>query len=496
MNWQDKGILVLGAGDTGVSVVRWAERMGARVRVADTRENPPGLDELRSKYPHVEFVGGAWRDDIADTLFRDAELVVASPGVAVAGPACDPALARAIAQGKTVVGDVELFAWEQNELANKGKRPKMIGITGSNGKSTVTAMAGAMCRAAGLKTVVAGNIGVPVIDAMLDARDTGQPDVYVVELSSFQLETTHSLEVDAAAMLNLSQDHLDRYRSMEDYAAAKRRIFLHAHRQVLNREDPASLAMRDSRMNSPNPSTFGVDAGASAGASTGASGHQFGITDNWLMQGSQRLLALSDMPVAGLHNAANALAAFALCRAIGCDADKLATGLRNFKGLPHRLEFVGIVNGITFYDDSKGTNVASTVAALNGMSVPVVLIAGGIGKEQDFSPLAEPVRKRARSVVLIGKDARLIEAAISAKDMQATNAISATKAGAHPSIIHAGSMADAVNQSYTAALPGDAVLLSPACSSFDMFRNYHHRGDVFAECVRQLKRRVEGGNAL
>ena len=489
MNWHDKGILVLGAGDTGVSVVRWAERMGARVRVADTRENPPGLDELRSKYPHVEFVGGAWRDDIADTLFRDAELVVASPGVAVAGPACDPALARAIAQGKTVVGDVELFAWEQNELAKKGKRPKMIGITGSNGKSTVTAMAGAMCRAAGLKTVVAGNIGVPVIDAMLDARDTGQPDVYVVELSSFQLETTHSLEVDAATMLNLSQDHLDRYQSMDHYAAAKRRIFLHAHHQVLNRQDPASLAMRDRRLSFSNRSTFGID----AGASTGASGLDFGITESWLTEGSHRLLALRDMPVAGLHNAANALAAFALCRAVGCDADKLATGLKNFKGLPHRLEFVGTINGIAFYDDSKGTNVGSTVAALNGMSVPVVLIAGGIGKEQDFSPLAEPVRKRARSVVLIGKDARLIEAAITVKGMRATNA---TKAGAHPSITHASSMADAVNQSYTAALPGDAVLLSPACSSFDMFRNYNHRGDVFAECVRELKKRVEGGSAL
>ncbi len=464
MNWHDKSILVLGAGDTGVSVVRWAERVGARVRIADTRANPPGLDELRSKHPGAEFIAGTYRD----ALFRDAELVVASPGVAVAGPACDPAIARAIAQGKKFVGDVELFAWQQIELANKGTRPKMIGITGSNGKSTVTAMAGAMCRAAGLKTMVAGNIGLPVIDAMLNAQDNGQPDVYVVELSSFQLETTASLQVDAATMLNLSQDHLDRYRSMNDYAVAKRRIFAHAHHQVLNREDAASLAMRDSRL---TLSTFGIDAAPDE--------RDFGIADGWLTEGSHRLLSLNDMPVAGLHNAANALAAFALCRAIGCEADKLAAGLGNFKGLPHRVENVGAINGVTFYDDSKGTNVGSTVAALNGMTVPVILIAGGIGKEQDFSPLAEPVRNRAKSVVLIGKDARLIESAI------ATNAV------ARAPITHAGSMADAVEKAYANAAPGDAVLLSPACSSFDMFRNYNHRGEVFAQCVAELKKRVE-----
>jgi UDP-N-acetylmuramoylalanine--D-glutamate ligase len=473
VNWHDKSILVLGAGDTGLSVVRWAERMGARVRVADTRTNPPGLDELRSRHPGVEFIGGARGDKSAGSLFGDAELIVASPGVAIAGPACDPAIARAIAQGKTVVGDVELFAWEQNELAKTGQRPKMIGITGSNGKSTVTAMAGAMCRAAGLKTVVAGNIGLPVIDAMLAARDTGQPDAYVVELSSFQLETTHSLEINAATMLNLSQDHLDRYRTMADYAAAKQRIFLQAHDQVLNREDPASLAMRDSRLAPGAQRTFGIDSAPDR--------CDFGIVDGWLMEGNHRLLPLADMPVAGLHNAANALAAFALCRAIGCDADQLAAGLRHFTGLPHRLEPVGSIRGVIFYDDSKGTNVGSTVAALNGMTVPVVLIAGGIGKEQDFSLLAEPVRKRARAVVLIGKDARQIESAITS---------------ARASITHAGSMAEAVEASYANAVPGDAVLLSPACSSFDMFRNYNHRGDVFARCVADLKQRLEGGDAV
>ena len=466
MNWHDKSIVVLGAGDTGLSVVRWADRMGARVRVADTRPNPPGLDQLRTRHPDVEFVNGA----CTDALFRDAELIVASPGVAVAGPACDPAIARAIAQGKKFVGDVELFAWEQNELAEKGTRPKMIGITGSNGKSTVTAMAGDMCRAAGLKTVVAGNIGLPVIDAMLNARDHGQPDAYVVELSSFQLETTSSLDIDTATMLNLSQDHLDRYSSMTDYARAKRRIFLHAHHQVINRDDAASLGMRDANL---AQSTFGID------APLGES--DFGIAEGWLMEGRHRLAPLADMPVAGLHNATNALAAYALCRAIDCDREGLATGQRNFKGLPHRVEKVGVINGVTFYDDSKGTNVGSTVAALNGMTVPVVLIAGGIGKEQDFSLLAEPIRKRARLVVLIGKDARSIESAITS---------------AHATIVHAQSMEDAVGKGYAGAAPGDAVLLSPACSSFDMFNNYNHRGDVFAECVAALKRRVEGAHVV
>ena len=469
MNWHDKSIVVLGAGDTGVSIVRWALGMGARVRIADTRHDPPRLAQLRAEYPACDIVTG----NFTTALLGDAELVVASPGVAIAGPACDAAIARARAEGKKFVGDVELFAWEQIELAKQGRRAKMIAITGSNGKSTVTAMAGAMCRAAGLTTVIAGNIGVPVLDAAIAARaahDGGQPDVYVVELSSFQLETTESLDCDSAAMLNLSQDHLDRYASMGDYANAKQRIFLHAKHQVLNREDAASFSMRDKNL--PG-ATFGIDAAEND--------NDFGIADGWLMQGRTRLMPLIDMPVAGLHNAANALAAFALCRAIGADAQALADGLRNFKGLPHRVENVGVINGVTYYDDSKGTNVGATVAALNGMTVSVVLIAGGIGKEQDFSPLAEPIRKRARAVVLIGKDARSIESAIT---------------GARVQTIHAASMADAVAAAHGIAEPGDAVLLSPACSSFDMFRNYNHRGDVFAECVRSLTARVEGGDAI
>ncbi|HEX4858339.1 MAG TPA: UDP-N-acetylmuramoyl-L-alanine--D-glutamate ligase, partial [Usitatibacteraceae bacterium] len=314
MNAHEQQILVLGAGDTGISVVRWALRLGARVRIADTRDDPPGLAQLATLLPRRDIVLG--RFDAA--LFGDAELVVASPGVAVAGPACDPAVAAALAQGKEFIGDVELFAREQNALAQQDKRPTMLAITGTNGKSTVTAMAGAMCRAAGLRTVVAGNIGLPVLDAALAARDTGQPDVYVVELSSFQLETTRSLHCDAAAMLNLSEDHLDRYATMADYAAAKRRIFSGATHQVLNRDDAASRAMRDPArrassfgLGKPGPGEFGIDAGM-------------------LREGAADLLPLADMPLAGLHNAANALAAFALCRAIGLPAAPLAEGLRGF----------------------------------------------------------------------------------------------------------------------------------------------------------------------
>ncbi len=468
-SWHDKNILVLGAGDTGVSVVRHLRRLGAGVRVADSRPDdgngPPGRDVLRGIGCDV-ITGG-----FTDSLFGDAELIVASPGVAIAGPACDPAVARAVAAGKKFVGDIELFAWHQNEII--GKRPKVIGITGSNGKSTVTAMVGAMCAAAGLKTIVAGNIGLPVLDALAAAGDDGEPDVYVIELSSFQLETTFSLRLDAATMLNLSQDHLDRYASMADYAAAKRRIFTHAARQMLNRDDAASMSMKAA-------GTDGTAQCASFGMDRPNQAKNFGLAGGWLLHGERQLMPISEMPVAGLHNAANALAAFALCDAIGVDPALAANGMRSFKGLPHRSQLVGVINGVSFLDDSKGTNVGSTVAALDGMTAPTILIAGGDGKQQDFVPLAEPVRKRAKAVVLIGRDAKAIGTAI---------------ADAQVDCHYAASMEEAVKRAYALAAPGDAVLLSPACASFDMFQNYKHRGDVFAACVAALKNSLEVVNA-
>jgi UDP-N-acetylmuramoylalanine--D-glutamate ligase len=458
----DKTVLVLGAGNTGVSVCRYLRGLGARVRVADSRREPPGRDAIERL--GATCVAGPF----ADALFGDAELIVASPGVAIAGPACDPAVKRAVAAGKKFVGDIELFAWAQNELT-KGAA-KVIGITGSNGKSTVTAMAGAMCAAAHLKTVVAGNIGLPVLDALASAAESGSPEVYVLELSSFQLETTTSLELDVATMLNLTQDHLDRYDSMDDYAAAKQRIFLHAKRQVVNRDDAVSMSMKGA---AASCASFGLDRPNKPG--------NFGFADGWLMRGEQRLVQAEELQVAGKHNVANALAALALCDAIGVDLDAALQGLRAFSGLPHRSQLVGTVGGVRFYDDSKGTNVGSTIAALSGMTVPTVLIAGGEGKEQDFSPLAEPVRQHTRAVVLIGRAARSIESAIASSRVRC---------------LQARDMQDAVDQAYAQTQPGDAVLLSPACASFDMFKNYQHRGEVFAACVADLqqRRKVVGGD--
>lgn len=464
MDWHGKKILVLGLGDTGLSVVRWAARAGARVRVADSRSTPPGLAELAREHAGVD----AHLGPFTDALFGDAELTIASPGVAVAGPACDPAVARAKAAGTEIIGDVELFSRLHQ---SQGRPGKVIAITGSNGKSTVTAMVGAMCRAAGLRTVVAGNIGLPVLDALAEvdtaAEVNGMPEVWVLELSSFQLETTSTLKPDAAAMLNLSQDHLDRYYSMAEYAAAKQRIFADATAQVLNRDDPASMAMREAGNHGTGKRvlTFGLDHPRSR--------DEFGLCEGKqaLCEDHDAVMGLEALPLPGLHNAANAMAALALCRALDLPISPLVEGLRTFTGLPHRTRLVGTHQGVRWYDDSKGTNVGATVAALNGMTEPVVLIAGGVGKDQDFSPLLDPVVRHARAVVLIGRDASRIEAVL---------------AGHGVPLVRAISMQDAVQRSAELARAGDAVLLSPACASFDMFENYQHRGRIFAACVEQL----------
>jgi UDP-N-acetylmuramoylalanine--D-glutamate ligase len=329
----------------------------------------------------------------------------------------------------------------------------------------VTALAGAMGRAARLRTVVAGNIGTPVLDALGDyaSRAHGAPaesDLFVLELSSYQLETTSSLALDAAAMLNLSQDHLDRYDSMEDYARAKARIFTHASTRVVNRDDAASWEMRGSR-----PLSFGFGAPASEREWGFDRSHQ------QLLRGEDELIAINDLGIRGLHNASNALAAHALLTAIGTAPAPLERAMREFKGLPHRGELVAEREGVRFYDDSKGTNVGAAIAALEGFREPVVLIAGGDGKGQDFTPLAPVVKANARAVILIGRDAAAIETAL--KD-------------AGVPIERASSMEEAVRQAFAHTRPGDAVLLSPACASFDMFRNFGHRGEVFAQCARAL----------
>ena len=489
MNLADKNALVLGLGETGLSMARFLSRRGARVRVADTRDDPPKLAALGEKVPQAELVLGAYRDE----SFAGIDLIAISPGV----PLATPQVRAAAARGVPVVGDIELFAQalrEDNSGAqalragnggtqaardrNRGvqtppqsPRPQVLAITGTNGKTTVTALAGAMCRRGGLATEVAGNISPAALDALMQCEDVRhKPEVWVLELSSFQLETTRTLNPVAAAVLNLSEDHLDRYDGMAAYARAKARIFRGEGIQVLNRDDARSMGMA---VAGRKQVSFGLDAPTRA--------EDFGLLrvagELWLAQGATPLVAVKELPIAGLHNAANALAALALTRSLGESYPPLLTALRDFKGLPHRLEKVAELGGVAFYDDSKGTNVGSTVAALDGFAeltargARVVLIAGGEGKGQDFAPLAGPVSRHARCAVLIGRDAEQIARAIGASGV---------------AVLRAGSMEEAVAQARAQAQPGDVVLLSPACASFDMFRNYPHRGEVFAGCVRKM----------
>ena len=447
----DKQVLVLGLGDTGLSALRWLHRQGARLSVADTREVPPGVDALKAEMPEVKLHTGAF----TEAVFAGAEIIVISPGVAKN----QPLIQAAVKRGIPLLGDVELFAQFKPASA------KVIAITGANGKSTVTTLVGEMCKAAGLKTVVAGNIGLPVLDTL----NAEAPDVYVLELSSFQLETTNSLNADAATVLNISEDHMDRYQGLADYAEAKARVFAGNGVQVLNRQDAWSMGMA---LPGRARVTFGLD--QAANASDYGLSHQADKT--FLMRGNEALLDTQMMKIAGLHNAANALAAMALCEAIGISQSAMLKALREFKGLPHRVEWVADISNVAFYDDSKGTNVGATYAALQGLVSPnsqrkIVLIAGGDGKGQDFTPLREIVKTNARAVVLIGRDAPQIQVAL--KDLNVD-------------LIDAASLEEAVPKAYQVAVKGDAVLLSPACASFDMFRNYVHRAEVFVQSVKTL----------
>ncbi len=453
-------MIVLGLGDTGLSMTRWLARKGAQVRVADTRAEPPHAAVLARDLPHVPLVTGEFGDD----TFRDVDSIAISPGL----DRRQAPIARASKRGLALIGDVEIFA--QALPRSQACDARILAVTGSNGKSTVTAMAGAICRAAGCRATVAGNIGLPVLDALADVEDAAPPpDVFVLELSSFQLETTVHLAPTAATVLNLSEDHLDRYEGMEDYAAAKSRVFAGEGIQVLNRDDRWSMSMaRPGR----TIFTFGLSAprtDSEWGVADAGGGHA-------LVHGRQRLMGLSELSLTGLHNAANALAAHALTHALGIPDPAAVDALRSFEGLPHRVQRVAEVAGVTFYDDSKGTNVGATVAALSGLGRPVVLIAGGDGKGQDFAPLGPAVARHARAVVLIGRDADRIEHALE---------------GAGVPLERARNMEEAVAAAHHAAQPGDAVLLSPACASFDMFRDYRHRGEIFVAGVRALER--EGG---
>ncbi|HZM33240.1 MAG TPA: UDP-N-acetylmuramoyl-L-alanine--D-glutamate ligase, partial [Burkholderiales bacterium] len=375
------------------------------------------------------------------SLLEDVDAICLSPGLALGHPVIEEARRRGI----PVLGDVELFA--------RSNKAPVLAVTGTNGKSTVTALTGHLLRAAGLDIEVAGNIAPPVLDALM--RRPAPPAAWVLELSSYQLETTSSLEPHAAAMLNLSEDHLDRYRDIEAYGAAKARIFAGSGIQVLNRDDACSMAMA-------LPGRTVVSFGLSAPRDD----REYGVSGGNLVEGRLPIIEIGELPIHGLHNASNALAACALAASLGLSREQLAAGLRTFRGLPHRLALVARRDGVDWYDDSKGTNVGATIAALRGLRRPTVLILGGDGKGQDFAPLAPPVREFAKHVLLIGRDAPLIEKVVPGE--------------------RCASLEEAVARAAHLARPGYAVLLSPACASFDMFRDYRQRGEAFAEAVRRL----------
>ncbi len=447
---RNRKVVVLGLGVTGLSAARWAARRGAHVTVADTRADPPQATRLADELANVPVVSGPFSDE----LFSDADLIVISPGVA----RTIPPVAVAVARGVELVGDVELFA--RALPADQ----RVLTVTGSNGKTTVSALTGELVHAAGLRVEVVGNIGEPVLDALAGHEDgTPWPEVLVIELSSFQLETTTSLRSTAATVLNVTDNHLDRYAGIDEYAAAKKRIFAGAGEQVLNRDDPRSLAMR---IAGRTVQTFGVGGPATA--------NDWGLVERdssgaeWLAHGDETLVAASELALVGRHNLMNALAALALTSTVAdIDGEVLAT-LAAFQGLPHRMERVADIGGILFVNDSKGTTVAATLAALEGIGRPAVLIAGGDGKGQDFRPLKATIERHCRAVVLLGRDAPTIAAALS---------------GVALAIEFAPALEVAVARAIVHAKPGDVVLLSPACASLDMFRDYLERGDRFKAAV-------------
>ena len=419
------------------------------MRVADSRVNPPNREALARVAPSAELVAGPF----AAVTFAGIDLVALSPGVAKATPAL-------AAVNVPTVSEIELFAAGVRAQAPDSQ---IIAITGSNGKTTTTALTAHLLNDAGVSAIACGNISPSALDALMDAQDAGAlPQVWVVELSSFQLETTHHLNAAAATVLNVSEDHLDRYAGvLADYAAAKARVFQGKGAMVLNRDDDWSMANgRCGR----RMITFGRD--------PAPRGSDYGLLDGRICKGKTPLLAVDALKLAGLHNAANAMAALALCEAIGVAPERLIEPGKAFAGLPHRVETVGEIAGVVYVDDSKGTNVGATLAAIEGMGRKVAIVLGGDGKGQDFSPLKPALQKHGRAVALIGRDAAAIGMALEGS-------------GVPTRIV--GDMADAVRWLAAQAQAGDCVLLSPACASLDMFRDYAQRAQVFVAAVQELQ---------
>ncbi len=435
--------VVVGLGKTGLSCVRFLTSHGYKVQVVDSRTEPPMKAQLMVQFPDVPVHVG-----LHSKYWADADLVLVSPGVSIA----EPEIQQAHQSGAEIAGDVELFA--------RYAQVPVIAVTGSNGKSTVTALVGAMCRTAGLDAPVGGNIGVPVLDLLAPTRPV--PDWYVLELSSFQLETTSSLHPKAAAVLNVSPDHMDRYPDISAYAQAKARIFHGEGVAVVNRDDPATLELVPP---SRSVVTFGF--------SNPQRDDEFGLITRgrsiWLAQGGHALMQREQVPLFGGHNLANVLAAMALASVAGVSSTDMVNAVRRFAGLPHRTELVLDHDGVRWVNDSKATNVGATVAALSGSDAPVILIAGGDGKAADFSPLAPAAAQHVRAAVLLGQDAAAIARVI--EDVTPCHFVD--------------SLCEAVQMAGRLARNGDVVMLSPACASFDMFDNFEHRGDVFRTLVKE-----------
>ena len=448
MELRGKRVLVVGLGESGLAMAKWLHRQGALVRVADSRDNPPNLDALARVAPHAEVIAGPF----AAATFAGIDLVTLSPGVPKATP-------QIVAVNVQVVSEIELFAAGVREQVPGSQ---IIAITGSNGKTTTTALTAHLLNGAGVLAIACGNISPSALDALMDAQDAGVlPQVWVVELSSFQLETTHHLNAAAATVLNISEDHLDRYDgSLSEYASAKSRVFKGRGVMVLNRDDDWSMANgRCGR----KIVTFGLNAAPRA--------LDFGLVDGVICKGKQALVAVDALQLTGLHNAANAMAALALCEAVGVESARLIEPLKSFTGLPHRVETVAEINGVIYVDDSKGTNVGATLAAIEGLGRKIAIVLGGEGKGQDFSPLKAALEKHGRAIALIGRDAAAIGMALEGSGV--------------PTRILAD-MTDAVRWLAAQAEPGDCVLLSPACASLDMYRNYAHRAQAFIDAVKGL----------
>ena len=497
---QGQNILILGLGASGLAMARWCARCGAQVTVADTRAAPPQLPVLQQELPQVRFVAGAFDAALAEG--KDA--IYRSPGLSPAAVA--PVLEAASARGISAGGELGLYSMALAALrASHGYAPKVLAITGTNGKTTVTSLTGQLVERSGRSVAVAGNIGPTLLDTLAGHVDADTlPDAWVLELSSFQLDGVTGFEPTAATVLNVTQDHLDWHGDMAAYAAAKARIFGQTGLMILNREDAAVMQMLPPpvkvKLQKPQVRehiTFGADMPQRPG--------DFGIEVvngmPWLVRAMeadetykrsrnaaqeelhiQRLMPADALRIRGRHNAVNALAALALASAAGCTLAPLLYGLREYRGEPHRVESVAIVNGVEYFDDSKGTNVGATVAALIGLGTErrIVVILGGDGKGQDFSPLAAPVARYARAVVLIGRDAPQIRAALQDSGV---------------ALLDAETLPQAVALATQRAHAGDAVLMSPACASFDMFKSYEHRAQVFCDTVRALADDAMGGAA-